>query len=386
MSSGARITTYLIEEETPGVTPATGAWDTVRYTSNTLTPTVTTEESEEITESRLSQGSIVTGMTVGGDVAGELSFGNFDKLLAAAFYGEWNSNVLEIGSVRHTFTVAKCYNDIEVFALLKGMHVSTMDINIPDPGKVTATFTLAGLDYSDSDVSQVTSKNPATTAPAMSNLDVGMITLDGQDMAGVACVASLTINVNNNLQEQRCIGNGRMGPGAQIATGAAVTGVVTLAFSKVAWEIWKNTFTRKPIAFTFPITDPLGNQYIFNFPAIEVSGDLPSGGKNDLVQIALNYTAAKISPTITRVPFVAVTGVTVAPTAPTVAGTATVQLTATVAPAGASSAVTWSSATPGVATVSVTGLAKGVAPGTSVITATSVSDPTKKATVTITVT
>ncbi|AAO55604.1 hypothetical protein [Pseudomonas syringae group genomosp. 3] len=50
----------------------------------------------------------------------------------------------------------------------------------------------------------------------------------------------------------------------------------------------------------FPITDSLGNSYTFNFPAVEVDGELPSGGKRDLIEVELSYTVAKQSPTITR--------------------------------------------------------------------------------------
>ena len=80
---------------------------------------------------------------------------------------------------------------------------------------------------------------------------------------------------------------------------------MTLAWSAKAWGLWKNTFTRAPIAISFPITDSLGNKYVFNFPALEIDGDLPNGGKRDLVEVTLNYTVAKIAPTITRAPYVA---------------------------------------------------------------------------------
>ena len=177
-----------------------------------------------------------------------------------------------------------------------------------------------------------------------------------------------------------------LGPGAQIATEAAITGTVVLAWSKRAWELWKNSFTRKTIAIQFPITDSLGNQYIFDFPAVEVDGDLPSGGKRDLIEVTLNYTVAKISPTITRIPFAAVTSVSVAPSTASIAVAATRQLTASALPVEAAQNVTWSSATPGVATVNSSGLVTAVSVGSAVITAKSVSDPTKTATSTITVT
>ncbi|MBI6975138.1 Ig domain-containing protein [Pseudomonas lactis] len=385
MSSGAKVVSHIIKEVTPGVTP-TGAWDTLRLTGNALTPTVNTAVSDEITDSRISQGSVATSTDIGGDLTAEFSFGSFDQLLEAAFYGAWTGNVLSVGDTRNTFSIAKGYSDVGVYSVFKGAHVSTFALDIPSDGKVTATFNMACLDYADSDTPIVVSPNAPTTTPFLSNNNVGTISIDGESLEGVACVSAMTISLDNSLQAQRCIGNTKLGPGAQIATEAAITGTITLAWSKRAWEIWKKTFTRLPISVVFPITDALGNKYTFNFPAVEVDGELPSGGKRDLVEVTLNYTVAKISPTITRLASpTAVTGVTVAPGTASIAVAATRQLTATVAPAGASQAVTWTSATPSVATVNSSGLVTGVAAGTSIITATSVADGTKTSTSTITV-
>ncbi|HFL2187594.1 TPA: phage tail tube protein [Pseudomonas putida] len=386
MSSGARVTSYLIPEATPGITPTTGDWDTLRLTSNTLSPTVTTQVSDEITESRISQGSVVSSADIAGDLVGEMSYGTFDKLLEAAFYGTWTGDVLTVGDTRRTFSVAKNFNDVSVYTLFRGMHVSVFALDIPSDGKITATFTMAGLDYADGDTNTVGTISPPTATPFMSNLNVGSITVDGVSLEGSACVSALTVNLDNSLQAQRCIGNGKLGPGAQIATEAAITGTITLAWSNRAWQIWKNTFTRKTIAVALPITDSLGNRYDLSFPALEVDGDLPNGGKRDLIEVTLNYTVAKQAPTITRLPFVPVSSVSVTPTTDSIAVSETSQLTASALPSGASQSVTWSSSAPSIATVNSTGLVTGVAEGSAVITATSVSDPAKTATAAITVT
>ncbi len=386
MSSGAQVTSYMITELSPGVTPATGAWDTLRLTGNTLSPTVNTQVSDEITDSRISQGSVVSSADIQGDLVGELSYGTFDKLLEAAFYGTWTDDVLTVGSTRRTFSVAKNFNDVGVFTLFRGMHVSVFALDIPSDGKITATFTLAGLDYSDGDTNTVGTISPPTTTPFMSNLNIGSISVDGQSLEGVACVSALTVNLDNSLQAQRCIGSGKLGPGAQIATEAAITGTITLAWSNRAWQIWKNTFSRKTIEVEFPITDSLGNRYDLSFPALEVDGDLPGGGKRDLIEVTLNWTVSKLAPTITRLPFVPVSSVSVTPTTASIAVSATRQLSASALPSGASQDVTWSSSAPSIATVNSTGLVTGVAAGSAVITATSVSDPTKTATSAITVT
>lgn len=386
MSSGARVTSYIIPEVTPGVTPVSGTWDTLRLTGNAMTPTVNTATSDEISAGRVSQGSVVTSIDIAGDLTAEFSFGSFDQLLEAAFYGQWSSNVLTIGDVRHTFSIAKNYMDVGVYSLFKGAHVSTFSLDIPSDGKLTATFNMACLDYTDSDTPIVASPADPTVTPFLSNGNVGTILVDGQSLEGSACVSAMSIKLDNSLQAQRCIGSNKMGPGAQIATEAAITGSITLAWSAKAWGIWKNTFTRAPIAVQFPVTDSLGNKYTFDFPAVEVDGELPNGGKRDLIEVTLNWTVSKQAPTITRAPYVAPTSVAVAPPTATIAVAGTQQLTATVSPAGAPQDVLWTSSAPGKATVSSAGLVTGVASGSAVITATSVSDPTKTATSAITVT
>ena len=308
MSSGAKIVTHYIKEVVPGTTPeapAAGDWKTMRVTSNTLSPTPDTEVSDEITDSRISQGSVVTGLTIGGDLAGEMSFGSFDEWLEALFYGNWTANALTIGDTRHTFSVQKGFTDIGVYSLFKGVHAATGSIDIPEQGKVILTIGGQALDYEDAETSFVTDAAAPTTTPFMSSLAVGDILVDGVSLVGQACVSAINIAVDNTMQVQRCLGSGKLGPGALIATEAAITGTLTLAWSKAAWLIWKEQLSRKPFSVVFPIKDSLGNLYTFNFPSLEIDGELPNGGKRDVIQVTLNYTVAKIAPTITRVPFVA---------------------------------------------------------------------------------
>lgn len=304
MSSGARVVTHFIKEVTPGVTPVApeaGDWKTARLTGNTLTPTPSTQVSDEITEQRISQGSSLTGINPAGNLVAEVSFGTFDDFLEALFYGDWATDVLTIGSSRHTFSVQKGYVDVNTYHLFKGVHIATGAIEIPEEGKVTLTLGCRALDYVDANTSFVTDPAAPTTTPFMSSLSVGDIKLNGVSMAGQACVSALTMNIDNTVQTQRCLGSGKKGPGAVIATEAAITGSITLAWSAKAWEIWKTQMTRTPSAVTFPLKDSLGNEYNFSFPALEFDGELPSGGKRDLIQAQLNWTVAKVSPTITRV-------------------------------------------------------------------------------------
>lgn len=112
MSFGAKVVSHIIKEVTPGVTH-TGTWDTLRLTGNALTPTVNTEVSDEITDTGLSQGSVATSIDIGEDLTAEFSFGSFDQLLEAAFYGAWTADVLRVGEPNAIFiwVIALCSNE-----------------------------------------------------------------------------------------------------------------------------------------------------------------------------------------------------------------------------------------------------------------------------------
>lgn len=386
MSSGAKVVTHYIAETVPGTTPLSGTWKTARLTSNTLSPTPTTEVSDEITNSRLNQGSVTTGLTIAGDLVGEMSFSTFDDWLEALFYGVWSNDVLSIGATRKTFSVQKGFTDVSTYHLFKGVHAATGSIEIPEEGKITLTIGAQCLGYTDASTSFVVgTPDGPTTTPFMSSLSVGDIKVDDVSLAGTACISAMTVNIDNTVQLQRCLGSGKLGPGAIIETEAAITGTMTLAWSAKAYQIWKEQIARTQFEVEFPITDSLGNAYTFNFPKVEIDGELPSGGKRDIIQATLNWTAVKETPTITRVPKTAVTSVTVDPATASINVGDTEQLSATVAPGGASQAVTWHSSDLLVATVNSAGLVTGVGAGTATITAFSVADGTKTDTAAITV-
>ncbi|WP_162527873.1 phage tail tube protein [Vreelandella aquamarina] len=302
MSSGSQIVSYLVAETTPGVTPIEPAWDTLRLTGNSMTPNVSTETSEEIRADRMAGGSIITSLDYQGDLSAEFSAVSFDQLLEAAFYGDWTADVLEVGSSRHTFTHVKGYQDIGVWATFRGLHIGTLALEIPEEGKITCTFTGMALESEDGTTNPTTGDtiNPPTeTVPMGSATSVGDVLINGQTLAGEACVSALSMTIDNTMQVQRCLG--RAGPGALIATRANITGQVTLAWSAASYQIWKKMLTREAVGIVFPLEDAAGNSYTFEIPAAELDGDLPDGGNESIIQVQLNFTAKLTPVKVTRV-------------------------------------------------------------------------------------
>ncbi|ETU81137.1 hypothetical protein Q094_05842 [Pseudomonas aeruginosa PS42] len=388
MSSGAKVQLAWIKEVTPGVTPA-GDWNVLTRISNGLMPTFNSEENNEIGFTRMSQGTAQTTVDVGGDIETKWRFGALDEFMASCFGKAWASNQLTMGDDRITFSIASYATDIGVSAIARGVQVATMNFDFPGDNEVTVTTTMAARAWDDKgdNTSFIINAQPETSQRRFSFKDISGLKINGVQVGeDNACVDSFSLQFDNAVQTQRCIGNGNPYPGNIIATTFTPSGSITISWSKMAYELWKAQKTNDAISLEFTIGNADGG-YKFLIPEMEVTADWPDGGSTDIIQVELNYTARRVAPTITRLPApIVIASVTVTPDTDSVAAGETVDLEAEVLPAGASQTVTWSTSDAAIATVNDTGLVTGVAVGTATITATSTADQTKTDTCAITVT
>ncbi|MDV3344252.1 phage tail tube protein [Klebsiella pneumoniae] len=356
VSSGAKVVAAFIRETTPGITPTAGAWNLLRRSSFGLKPTQNTNDNDEIAGDRMAQGVSRGTVDVGGDVGTRFRWNQHDDFLASCFGSEWVNNVLTMGNGRITFSVATFASDVGIAQIARGCQVGTFQMEIPADGDITATITFAGLDWETKgdDTSYFTAPVDLAGALRYSFKEVTNIRLNGVDGGTGFCVDTFNIQFNNNMQTQRCIGTGSAFAGANIPTTFTPSGQITLSWSKAAWEVYKKTFTGETVPFSFTLENAEG-AYTFDFPEVQISGDWPDAGSTDIVQVQLDITAANTPPTITRVPKVPATAISVAPATSTGAVGSTVTLTATLTPADSTDTVQWTSSDPTIASVVSTG-------------------------------
>jgi len=84
----------LITESVLGTTPGAGNFKTVRYVSESLSGSPETTESEQIRSDRLASGQVLTGITLGGDIAFELAKDTtLDLLIESAMHSTFSTHV-----------------------------------------------------------------------------------------------------------------------------------------------------------------------------------------------------------------------------------------------------------------------------------------------------
>ena len=122
MSSSNLVRVAFIPEVTYGVTPGSGDFETARFTSESLSGTPETVESQQIRTDRQSSGQIVTGLTVGGDLAIELAKEDqFEEFLESAMYSTWQTQALVTEELTIDATAKTLTNETGNFVgLVKG--------------------------------------------------------------------------------------------------------------------------------------------------------------------------------------------------------------------------------------------------------------------------
>lgn len=388
MSSGAKNRTAYVEEVTQGVTPATG-WKELIRTSYGLGPTQNTAENNEISQTRMSQGTSATTVDVAGEIGQKWRYGGaIDDFLESCFGSRWSNNVLTMGDERISYSLASFASDVLVSSIARGAQVASMAFTFGTDDDITIATNLTAIGWEGKvdATPYFASAAPEANADRFNFKNFTSLTLDGVEATPESgtCISAMDLTFDNNVQTQRCINNGAF-VGNVIPTIFGATGSITIAWSAASYALWIKQQSGGSVALSFTLENDDG-RYTFSLPEMEVNGDWPDGGATDVIEVQLNVAARRTPPTITRAPYVAPTSVSITPASVSIAVAATQQLTATVSPAGASQAVTWSISDPAKATISPSGLVTGIAAGSAVATATSVSDPTKTVTRNITVT
>lgn len=303
MSRGSKV--VLSYAPQPSNTVPTTGWKILPYKSNGLTATFENTESETITDSRLTSAGLPTSGQVQGDVEVEFAKDVYDDFLAGVAFNNWRANVLTFGGdTAKPFAIEVAHKDVAIYHYYGGLLVNTFSLSMSETGYATAKFGFMGTAYQNQNTTPF-SKSP-TASPALqkvTSLSVEDIKIDGLTTKGVACVTEFSFEVDNNIQEQRCLGEGVFA-GKLLEMMAKMSGNLTLAYGQKAQEIVNKQITGATIAIEATIKFGDGSKYTLAIPKAQVKGDVPNGGMNDIIKQQLTYTVVEQAPTLTKVPAV----------------------------------------------------------------------------------
>lgn len=276
IASGSRHELTIIKEIKPGQTPANPQTVCLRHVGCSLNLSRDSFQSNELRGDRMIA-DVRTGCDkVGGGIDFELSYGEFDTLLAAALAGNWASDVLKAGTAEHAFTIQRAFGN-GAYGVYRGCYVNQVSLSIKPNAMVTGSFTVVGMtgDFV---------ATPLCAAPTPSQLNRGYDSYTGTLTSGgteIAVITGLDISLDNGIEPQFVIG-GKTAPFVSFGR-SNLSGTVTAFFAdRTMLDLFLDE-TPASLAFTFGKVDGTENAYSLTIPrAIYTGADAPASGEGPI--------------------------------------------------------------------------------------------------------
>jgi hypothetical protein len=317
-SSADLLRIAIVREATPGVTPATPAWQLLRVTSESLAYQPETQTSNELNPARQLTDVIVSGGQSGGDLNGEVSSNpGFELLLEGVLGNLWGTpaaDTLIVGDLLLTHSLEKRF---------------TLNAQDPDP-LARYEFNRIVRALVDSMTLTFTPGGPATWAATILG---GAFTRDAQDIAGATyltagqlpvfvgsgvipvtftigtppvdyaawCLSNLVVTFNNNGRAIACLGQASAN---EVVLGRfECTITADIYINKETKALMDAFLNNTEFKFAFTAKDALGNAYNFTFPRVRVqtATELATGTNQDVI-MSLTMQALVDTVTIPGVP------------------------------------------------------------------------------------
>ncbi|MGB2063510.1 MAG: phage tail tube protein [Marinomonas gallaica] len=266
---------YIVESEI-GTTPSTPEVQWLPYTGTTLKLTRELIQSERLGNA-FNFGSRHGNNNVSGDVSGEMVYGAFDELLAAAIGGTWETDTPAVGSDeakagvgRQGFTFVKKAGALG-YDYFAGCEINTLGIEIGQNGNATLTLGAIGQSKKDGHTEIAGSTYlPASTRIPIAGFDITL----RKGGVNVAICTSLSLNVNRNIETSFVIGS--RDTGAKPKGKLTADGSMTVQFLDYTYQDEFKDEQRTDLEVVF--TDPTDGAEL----AIALPNVLPTSADDDV--------------------------------------------------------------------------------------------------------
>lgn len=283
MASGSRV---RIARRPAG---SSDPWQVLRTTGDALTVAMETQRSDEIRDDRTRGDQKTTMINPNGTVSFEFTAVNFDSIMSSVLSNPWATDTLTNGVAETRWDYLKSYMDVDEHILISDASETQLQLSGTSGQKVTGQVTIMGRGHDDAyDPSGDTFSEPeATVIMDMSN-NFHTILIDGSAPTGI-CVKGFDITINGNFQSDQCAGNlyQHHEPGT-----FDFTGNINFRFSAASMDLWRKGLLSDPIAFGFSLSAD-DYSYALGLPRVFLSGDLPSGALDAILDQQLNITPAR---------------------------------------------------------------------------------------------
>lgn len=295
LATSNRTALRLVKEVTAGTTPASPAFKSLRYTSESLNFNQSKIVSNEIRSDRNTSDLINVSADASGEINVELSLTSFDDLIEGAFASAFPAPVASLstiknGVVNNSYTIQKHFEDLDVpvFQNFKGCKVGSMNLSFSNGSILTGSFSVMGLTAVAGTAQETGATIVAAPSTSVMNAVTNLVNIEEDGVTSTMVIKDMTLELNNNLRAQDAIGTlGHVG----IALGKCeVKGNISAYFKDL---VQYNKFLNNTnFALSFRCQDAANNYYEFTLPKCKFeTATIVSGGSDQDIMIEGSYRA-----------------------------------------------------------------------------------------------
>jgi len=204
-----------------------------------------------------------------------------------------------------TFTIERELSDLAVplFFSWKGCYVNSLSLNYSITDKLTGSFGFLGSETEVQGTSSILDDagEAATTTPFFNSVTGTSVLLDGVTM-GESCVESLTLDIQANLRERRCIGGGLSASSIGLDP-FKISFSANIYFGTAASAaLYAKKISDTSLTFAVCLTDSEGNGFAITVPRAKItSAEVDGGGMGSDVMLSLACDAVTDSTDATMI-------------------------------------------------------------------------------------
>jgi len=284
----------FVAEVTPGTTPATPVFTVARVTAESLQVMREHVFSGELDGRRGQKNFAISRANGSGGFEGEFSDNTLEPLLQSVLRNTWATDVLTDANTPAAFTLETTFETgaTDVFKRLVGAEANTFALTLT-AGEI-ATYSLGWLARSSAFASAIVAGATYTAAgtdPIHIGADFGSLTMSGLT---VGCVSALTLNVNNNLAPEECLGS--LSPTGMAAGTVEVTGTLSVYLDDIESDILAAYADGVATSIDFRIGKGAGTRTRFEMPNVVLSDmQVAAESQDGSVLMQMNWRALQAS-------------------------------------------------------------------------------------------
>lgn len=194
-----------------------------------------------------------------------------------------------------TFSIEKCFSDVDQYFMATGMAVQSMNLNFNTGETIKGSFAFLGRTMTRDTATMfpdgIGSEVAATTTPLVNTVNNTVILLDGVSM-GDSCAESFSLTVATGMKERRCLGSGIGLAGVSQGT-FDINGSLNIYFgATTSASVYDKMIADQPISLSIYCEDANGDGYAFTIERAKISSsEVVAGGINTDVMMNLEVQA-----------------------------------------------------------------------------------------------